>query len=259
MLSKEQVTHFETFGFLVLRNVLSRDEVDIMIKESEEIFSELRQGKSFTAQEREAVQPFFERKPFLHSLLADDRVYSIGESILGSDFMLVVTEGNLHVGDTPWHAGEEARVLRTVKIGFYLEPLTINTGSLRVIPGTHKMSSPDHFSILKTANKNSDFMPFGVSPKEIPSYPIESDPGDLIVFTESVVHAAFGGRDGRHQHAINFCEYPKSEDLIAFTKDWYSRTVNIFRPPISNINSDNARLRRMSEGWLQLGFEPVNI
>ena len=42
MLSKEQVTHFETFGFLVLRNVLSRDEVDIMIKESEEIFSELR-------------------------------------------------------------------------------------------------------------------------------------------------------------------------------------------------------------------------
>ena len=104
MLSKEQVTHFETFGFLVLRNVLSRDEVDIMIKESEEIFSELRQGKPFTAQEREAVQPFFERKPFLHSLLADDRIYSIGESILGSDFMLVVTEGNLHVGDTPWHA-----------------------------------------------------------------------------------------------------------------------------------------------------------
>ena len=155
MLSKEQVTHFETFGFLVLRNVLSLDEVDIMIKESEEIFSELRQGKPFTAQEREAVQPFFERKPFLHSLLADDRVYSIGESILGSDFMLVVTEGNLHVGDTPWHAGEEARVLRTVKIGFYLEPLTINTGSLRVIPGTHKRSSPDHFSILKTANKNT--------------------------------------------------------------------------------------------------------
>ena len=102
-------------------------------------------------------------------------------------------------------------------------------------------------------------MPFGVSPKEIPSYPIQSDPGDLIVFTESVVHAAFGGRDGRHQHAINFCEYPKSEELIAFTKDWYSRTVNIFRPPISNIHSDNARLRRMSEGWLQLGFEPVNI
>jgi hypothetical protein len=30
MLSKDQVTHFETFGFLVLRNVFSRDEVDIM-------------------------------------------------------------------------------------------------------------------------------------------------------------------------------------------------------------------------------------
>ena len=256
MLSKDQVRHFETFGFLVLRNVFSFDEVDIMLKESDEIFSELRQGKPFTAQVREAVQPFFERRPFLHSLLADDRIYSIGESILGPDFLLNVTEGNLHVGDTPWHTGKA--ILRTVKIGFYLETLTVNTGCLRVIPGTHKISSPDHFSILK-GNKKSDFMPFGVSPKEIPSYPLECDPGDLIIFTENIIHAAFGGKDGRYQHAINFCENPKSEELIAFTKDWYSRTVNLFRPPISNINSDNARLRRMSEGWLQLGFEPVNI
>ena len=57
--------------------------------------------------------------PFLHSLLGDDRIYPIGESILGPDFLLTVTEGNLHVGDTPWHAGKA--ILRTVKIGFYLE------------------------------------------------------------------------------------------------------------------------------------------
>jgi len=40
MLSPEQIAHFETFGFLVLRLLFSHEEIAIMKRESVEIFDE---------------------------------------------------------------------------------------------------------------------------------------------------------------------------------------------------------------------------
>ena len=39
------------------------------------------------------------------SLMSDDRIYGIGEDLLGPDFVLDGTEGHQHVGDTHWHGG----------------------------------------------------------------------------------------------------------------------------------------------------------
>ena len=48
--------------------------------------------------------------------------------------MLVVTEGNLHVGDTPWNAGEEARIPFTISDmtsgGDFLSLNTVTEGTL---------------------------------------------------------------------------------------------------------------------------------
>ena len=134
-LSQQQLAHFETFGFLVLRKVFTADEMATIKRESDEIFSE---GLGNTLPHgRVALQPFFERRPFTSTLVADDRIYGIGESLLGPEFFLCLTEGNLHAGDTFWHGGgmwdEEAR---SVKITFYPEALTAATGSLRVVPGS---------------------------------------------------------------------------------------------------------------------------
>ena len=49
--------------------------------------------------------PFFELNPRLQWLIEDDRIYALGEDLLGPDFVLNATEGNLHVGDTQWHGG----------------------------------------------------------------------------------------------------------------------------------------------------------
>ena len=104
MLTTQQKAHFETFGFLVLRQLFSPEEAANIKQEATEIFDEVRGNTPFTGEVWEQVQPFFERRPFMSTLADDDRVYDIGVALCGPDFVLDGTEGNNHVGDTAWHS-----------------------------------------------------------------------------------------------------------------------------------------------------------
>ena len=259
--TKQQIRFFETFGFVVLRGLMKRDEMDLMREESEDIMRELRGGKDFDGKTRQAIQPFFERRPFLHSLLGDERINDIGEELCGPDFVLDQTEGNLHVGDTQWHGPYGAwEPVRWIKIGFYLESLRADNGCLRFVPGSHILGDPDYYSVLRDNPEDpATFRPFGVKPSEVPCYPVECEPGDVIVFVETLLHASFGGRNGRHQHAINFFEKPKTEEQIKHVKAIYANTTYSLRAPISDVESSNPRIRRMVSGLLELGFDTIDV
>jgi len=259
VLTAGQIAHFETFGFVVLRQLFTPEEMATIKRESDEIFDEVRGGAPFAGEERQAVQPFFERRPFLAGLAADDRIYGIGEDLLGPDFVLDGTEGNLHVGETAWHgsAPRKGYVLET-KITFYPEPVTRETGCLRVVPGSHRPMSPDPYAPLRDLKRDSDFRPFGMRPSEIPSYAIESQPGDVLVFTENLLHASFGGHAGRHQHAISFFRNPQTEEELAYVRHMYDIANYSFRPSTSYINNESPRIRRMVSRLVEWGFKPID-
>ena len=260
MLTPEQIAHFSTFGFLVMRQVFTPDEISVMTREANEIMDEERGDRPFEGEKWQAVQPFFERKPYLSQLPVDDRIYGLGESLLGPDFFLIGTEGNLHVGQTPWHGGPSDGVsLHSIKITFYLDPVTKDTGALRVVPGSHLPSSNDNLQVLYDRNYDDDFMPFGVRPWEIPCFPLESQPGDLVVFTEDVLHSSFGGKAGRHQHAVNFMANPRSHEEVEHVKGHYSRMRFSFHPAESYINSETPRIRRLVSTLVDLGFESSKV
>ena len=161
MLSEDQKQFFDAFGYLVLRAVFTAEEIATIKRESDEIFEEGLGIKLATG--RAALQPFFERRPFMAGLAADDRIYCIGEDLLGPDFFLIGTEGNLHAGDTLWHgAGLWDETVKSVKIAFYPESLTGATGSLRVVPGSHRRNSPDLLEPLRHGSDNPDLKPFGL-------------------------------------------------------------------------------------------------
>lgn len=260
MLTVEQINHFHTFGFLVLPKLLTADEVATIKREADEILSDARDGRPFDPSQRQAVQPFFERRPFLAGLADDDRIYGLGEDILGPDFVLDGTEGNLHVGDTPWHGsrGQYSKVLE-IKIAFYVDFLTRDTGCLRVVPGSHHDSEPDPYAILRPVHDDPDFRPFGLDPTEIPCVAIETEPGDVVVFTEDILHAAFGGATGRHQHAISFFRNPTTDEQVAYVRGMYERCRFSFHPSESYINSDRPRIRRMVSRLVEWGFDAVNV
>lgn len=259
MLTTEQVAHFQTFGFLVLRKHFTENEISVMKREAEEIYDEDRDGKPFGGEETQYIQPFFERKPYLSTLVDDDRLYSIGEDLLGPDFVLISTEGRLRVGPTAWHGmvpKEDA--LRTVKINIYPDPLTRDTGCLRVIPGSHHMASPDMYEPLRALNYRADFRPFGFTPAEVPCVPLEVVPGDVVLFQEYVLHSSFGGGyEGRHQLSTSFYANPTTVEEIKEITDLYSVAKWSAHPSESYLNSEKPRIRRMVSRLVELGFEPL--
>ena len=254
MLTPGQLAHMHTFGFVVLRGLLSVEEAGIIGREASEIMAADAAG---SRESRQALQPFFERGPFLSELPADDRIYALGEDLLGPDFFLDGTEGNLHAGDTPWHggSGRQTRVLPEIKIVFYPHALTRDTGSLRVIPGSHRVADPDPFSVLRQREDDPDFRPFGMRPEEVPAAALETEPGDVLVFHEDVLHASFGGAPGRHQHAINFVAAPRSVEQFDLVRELYSQHRFGFHPAESYIDSETRGSSAWSRCWSNSGLK----
>ena len=256
MLTAGQTAHFETFGFLVLRQLFTQGEISIMKREAEEIYQEDREGRPFEGEETHSIQPFFERKPFLSALTDDDRIYKIGEDLLGPDFILDLTEGKLRVGDTPWHGAVlQADAVSTVKINIYPDPLTKGTGCLRVVPGSHLAASPDLYEPLRERNDSPEYIPFGMAPQDVPCVPLETQPGDVVVFQEVLLHSSFGGKPGRHQLAVSFFANPTTDEQVREIVDSYTRATWSFHPSESYINSDRPRIRRMVSRLVEWGFE----
>ena len=260
MLTAGQKAHFETFGFLVLKQLLTQEEVAVMKREAESIFEEFRAKNALEGHQWEAVQPFMERSAFLSMIPDDDRIYNIGVDLLGQDFILGGTEGNLQRSYTPWHSGvPKPDYPNHIKIAFYLEPLTRETGCLRVIPGSHNVISPDLLAVLRNRNYEDEFMPFGMAPSDVPCFAIESEPGDVVVFTENLLHASFGGSDRRHQHAIGFIANPKTDAEVASIRTQYESVKYGLHPAESYVHSNRPRIRRMVSRLVEWGFETSKI
>ena len=260
MLTAEQKCHYETFGYLHLKQVLTQDEIETIQQESNRIFNQKRGDVSFDGQKRQAVIPFFEYSPTLMRFIEDDRIYLIGQDLLGENIILNATEGNLHVGNTEWHGAiDPPGTVAAVKIAIYLEANTKDTGALRVIPGTHKYEFGMLMEPMHQQHENPSQMPFGVLGPDMPCVVLETQPGDLVVFPERLWHAAFGGRAGRPQHAVNYQAYPASDEQVAELCHMYEGFNYSLHPATTLINNDSPRLRSLVEPLVKLGFEPWEI
>ena len=256
VLTAEQKHHFETFGFLILRKLFSAEEIDLIRREGDRVFTANRQGKPFPGERRQAIIPFFEKSPEL-PFIYDDRIHAIAEGLLGPDYILNATEGNLHVGDTQWHGGgPEGEVLKQTKIAFYLEPTTRNTGALRLIPGSHKAGFSASLQPLNEQHDDPSAAAFGIPADRLPCFVFESKPGDIGVFTEHTWHAAFGGSPGRYQHAINFHEHPRNQVQWRFLEEHCAKFRYSLHVPEELLACENLRVRNMIAPIVGLGVGP---
>jgi ectoine hydroxylase-related dioxygenase (phytanoyl-CoA dioxygenase family) len=226
MLTEQQRTFFDTFGFLVLRQAFSPEEIGEISREFEEVLDVDRQGRVFDGQKRQAVLAFVEQRAGLTKLVEDDRIYCVIEELLGSGFVWIGSDGNLYVGDTRWHP-DNAETYPRIKVAFYLDRVTKDSGCLRVIPGSHR---PPLRELLKAQWPKDDpaESPYGVSGSEIPSYPLESEPGDVVVFNQGLWHASYGGKSGRRMFTLNFGAKPQTEaDYDNLRRTYHNNLTNI--------------------------------
>src|SRR5215207_6371781 len=134
-LTDQQLAFFETFGFLSFPGLLA-DRIQQIIDEFEAIWAANGGGHNGTAHDgtaRSCSVQFIDQSVYLSTLLDDPHIHNSAASLLGNDFNYMGSDGNFYVGDTNWHSdGYGGRGgPRHIKIAFYLEPLTRETGALR--------------------------------------------------------------------------------------------------------------------------------
>ncbi len=254
MLTPEQKAHFDTFGFLVIRQAFSSQEMKTLTGETERMFDEHLRKKPVDENEvidffRIHIDYFVEQSTILTDFLVEDRIYQVIEDLLGPEFIWVGSEGNRSDGPkSEWHPdrrsylkGEEPDINYVrIKVMIYLDKLTKDTGSIRFIPGSHRM--PFHQELGIQEEKLST-RPFGVAGKDIPCFPVESTPGDIVFFNQCLWHAVFNGWKGRRFVAFKFAEKPTTRRHLNTLYQYQKENV---KPHDIYRKSDHPRIRRMA-------------
>jgi hypothetical protein len=128
--------HFETFGYLHLRNCLSADEIGRLTVQA---------GVLWEANGNQSTAGLLELDSRLIELAADERIWGVASQLLGQDFVYVGSEGNVSDLETfSWHsdrkyyghpnfaaAGDVSLLppmFTQLKMMLYLEPLDDSSG-----------------------------------------------------------------------------------------------------------------------------------
>lgn len=226
-LTEQQIDFFETFGYLGFPGLL-KDRISDVIDEFEKVWERNQgghNGRPHDGTARSCMVPFIDQSQALSGLLDDPRIHGIATSLLGDDFNYMGSDGNYYVGDTAWHSDGWHASIRHLKIAFYLDPITRDTGALRVIPGSHIIND-QYAQALNTKIWHSQEN-WAISGSEIPAIALETQPGDIVCFNHNTKHAAFGGGSHRRMFTINLSQrYPEThiEDLKnyigSFSRFW---------------------------------------
>ena len=202
-LTEHQTAHYETFGFLVLRRVLSGDELKAIDAEFQRGLDAAHRFNPDAGESRQLQWSNVGASyPVMAGLIEDSRICGVAEQLLGDGAIPMFSNSNRWVADTAWHPDTPCTNLRGVKLACYLQPVDGDNGALRVIPGSHK--SPLNSEVAGFLSGG------GVASRDVPAHVCESEPGDVIAFDNRLYHAAAGSSTDKRQFTMNFLESPRS-------------------------------------------------
>lgn len=208
-LTQQQQQFFETFGYLVLPRLLAPD-IGWITEEFEAVFQD--RGVQHDGTQRSCVVPFIDQRARLCSLLDHPAINAIGAGLLGDNYNYLGGDGNYYTGDTNWHSDGLHHVGKYLKIALYLDPVTRDTGCLRIISGSHRAEVVDNWQARRAANA---LQLWGIEGREVPAIALESQPGDVVAFNHNLMHAAFGGSAQRRMFTLNMCQHCQTAEEIA--------------------------------------------
>ena len=200
-LTEQQVRFFNTFGYIAIRGMFAPDEIAWITAEFETAIQTVGGGKEHDGTKRTMFGGPIERTEKLCTLLDDPRICGLIGGVIGEDFNYCSGDGNYYTGDTPWHPDGNWGEVFAVKVAFYLDPVTKDTGCLRVIPGSQ---DPEHLVRKHKINVNGALELFGIEPRNYPgNVPLETNPGDILMFNHDTYHSAWGGGNRRRMFTMN--------------------------------------------------------
>ena len=220
MLTEQQVSHFNTFGFLIFRQLFSPDELKTISAEFEHTLTSAYRHDPFDGTRRHWVRTMGAETPFFASLLEDPRFCKPTEQLYGEDALGIVSDANRYVGHTRWHPDHSVDPTEDcygIKFAYYLEPVGAENGALRLISGSHK--NPLHDDLRENLDK------FELKICDVPAYVCKSEPGDVVAFDMRCWHASWGGASDRRMCTVVYYKNPESPEEEAATRRRASNSV----------------------------------
>ena len=202
-LSAQQLAFYRTFGFLRFPGLFAA-EIDAITAAYDHVFAD--SGRVHDHRQALYLIPFADRSEYLSGLIDDPRIAGPVASILGSDYNYATSDGNYYVGDSMWHSDQHLDTpFHSVKVAFYLDPVTRDSGCLRLIPGS--FNHGDAFSDglhavvpISAQNRSREVWGHG---SEVPAVAIESTPGDMVLSNHKTKHSAWGGGSKRRMRGAH--------------------------------------------------------
>ena len=253
MITPEQKAHFHDFGFVRLRQQFSAEEMETLSREVYKLFEE-QQGGGPPSGQNQGIDDIVEKGEVMTRMVADDRIFGTVEELLGPGFVWNGSAGSFQFTTTQshWHSDRPTEPhATTINLNIYLDKLRADTGALRVIPGSHKPALYDDLLPLSEQADETPQKVYGLDQTDIPGFAIESDPGDLVFFTQKTYHSVFGMQPGRRYLKLRFAARLETDEQIAsFMR--YDNRGSIYQAQDAFANSDNPRIRAMVDPLLEL-------
>lgn len=213
ILTEQQHRFFDRFGYLIFRQLFTPEETAWVTAEFEKVIQTYGDGGAHDGSKRSLIVPTIDYSETLCTLLDHPKIEGIACDLLGDDFNYGSGDGNYYTGNTGWHPDGNYPELFAIKIAYYLDPVTRDTGCLRVIPGSHKLDSP-WWSPDSHPGKAQEL--WDIPPSEVPgNIPVETNPGDVVVFNHCLWHASFGGSTRRRMFTMNLMKHGHTPEGIA--------------------------------------------
>ncbi len=210
MLRDQELLHFETFGFVVMRNLFDAKELAVLRTEFDKRMASAYRHAPFDGTTRHWVPMLGPSTPFFAGLLEDRRLCGVAEQLYGPDTIGIIADANRYVGDTKWHPDTGSFHQNGVKFAYYLESVDAETGALRVIPGSHKQPFHDELrKVMPTLNLDIS---------AVPAFTCTSEPGDVVAFDLRTWHASYGGSDDRSMCTCVYYNNPGTPEEIEATQ-----------------------------------------
>ena len=193
-LTPQQVDFFQTFGFLSLPGLFA-DSIEDITSRFDQAFITHKDSvvekvvDTHYMKLRKILPKFLERSTEWATLLDDPRIEGIFSSILGEDYIYHGSQGDIFTGDTYWHSDlyDLYTKYQHIKIALYLDPMGVDSGAFRVLPGSHYLG--DKYGKSLGMHKIANQERFGLSDTEIPGVAVPTKPGDVLVFDYRLKHA----------------------------------------------------------------------
>ena len=180
-LPEQQKRFYEDFGYLFLPGLMA-EEVGWITAEFESVFQ--RHAPNHDMTKRTSISQMVERSERLCGLVDHPKVAGLIGGLIGEDFNYLGSGGELYVGGGMWHPDCHDSPVPQMKWATYLDPLTKETGALRVVPGSHRQGWQ--------GNLDPEAL-WGISAYDVPCVAPENRPGDVMVFNLKTLHNSLGG------------------------------------------------------------------